>query len=275
MTEPTASERIEALRARRTAASAAPVAAPAVPAAPVRPVATSAGVASPPVSSAPVAPVPAPTAPRPKSSATTGGVQITLPSPARMAATGASVVSFAAMVVAMGPLASSAGDDSDGSSEDALAFAEGTSGSVAAPVTPNVVVEVIPNYVEVPATLEELTGVDRAEDANGAVPLAADGPGLDTADPNVVAGPASQPVPVSPLPKSAAPTAAAPPATVAPAAAPVAPPTTTQAAPAPTAAAPAPTAPPTTAAPAPTAPPTTAAPAPTTAPPPPKSEKSG
>lgn len=205
--------------------------------------------------------------------AKSAGIQVTLPSPARMAAAGASVVSFAAMVVAMGPLTAQADGAGDAGEDevDELAFAADSSSTTLVAPVPNVVVEVIPNYVEVPA--------DQLLDGEAPVGTEVEGLVAEGTEPELVV-PSS---PQSVSPKSAAPSASTPPATSAPTAAPTpaaptpaAPAAPTPAAPA-TTVAPAPTAAPTTAAPAPTAPPTTAAPAPapTNPPPPPKSDKSG
>jgi hypothetical protein len=191
----------------------------------------------------------------------------TLTGATRVATAGASVLSFAAMVVAMGPLT---GNGEEAATDDAPA--DDTLPTTNPPPTqPNVVIEVVPNYVAADGSAvppDQLAATDEVIDPSLATDPAAE---TLTADPSL-AGPTPAPsvepvqAPASTVP-TAAPTAApttAPPATAAP----------TTAAPA----TPAPTVAPTTAAPAPTAAPTTAPPAtapPTTAPPPPRSSASG
>jgi hypothetical protein len=162
------------------------------------------------------------------------------------------------MVVAMGPLTTGAVESIEAQS----AAEEPVDDGPLAPEPPQVVIEVVPNYVGLdgePLTPEELAFVTNELDPiDGEVPAA-------STDPAAVPPAATAP--------AAAPAGAGTPAptTAAPAATPTAAPTTAAAAPTtapPATAAPA-TAPPTTAAPV-TAPPTTAAPAtapPTTAPP--------
>lgn len=190
--------------------------------------------------------------PVPTTAVSSARPNLTRPSTIRVATAGASIVSFAAMVVAMGPLTIS--------SQEVAASEDGDTDS--SPVIPepprDVVIEVIPNYVPADAPLLALT--DEAADQDRETPAAAGvpsgaSPATASTEP-VTARPATaaaQPA-VAAVPTSAPP-AAQPPATVAPVTAP------------PTTAAPA-TQPPTTAT------PTTAAPA-TQPPPPPKSDKSG
>ena len=181
------------------------------------------------------------------------------PSPTRLAATGVSLVSFGAMVVAMGPLTADAQVETVEAPIDEQVAATATP-----PTQPNVVIEVIPNYVETTPT-SELNSIEAAKLAAGTeqTPL----PSAETSAPAPTAS-ATAAAPVA-APVAAAPVVAAPAPTAAPAAAP-----TPTAAPAPTA--PAATAPPATAAPI-TVAPTTAAPAPTAPPatPPPRSTASG
>lgn len=236
MTEQSQQERLAALAARRKDGASGSTETPSAPAQP----AASATLKP---EAEPVRPIP-----RPKAPSTT-----------RLATAGASLVSFAAMVVAMGPLTASA-------AEEALAepvIEDPLPSEAAAPVAPQVVLEVIPNYVApdgTPLTPEQLAALlDGApEDQEGeADPLA---PAADPVAPAAPATPARPATPAKPAAPAPAPVAA--PAAPTPATAP------------PATASPA-TASPVTAPPA-TVPPTTAAPAPAPAPtPPPRSDASG
>ena len=183
---------------------------------------------------------------------------------ARLATAGASVVSFAAMVVAMGPLTAGAdngvvtGDVTD----DSTTVGEAAIAATVQTPPPNVVIEVVPNYVAADGS--------PLPDPDIPTELAFDDPAFA----------ADEPVPAT---EAAAPAVAARPTTAPPAAAAPAPAPVDPAPASPTTAAPA-TEPPVTAAPA-TAPPVTAAPVtaaptpevpPATEPPaPPKSGASG
>ncbi len=172
------------------------------------------------------------------------------PSTTRVAATGASMVSFAAMLVAMGPLTSAEAESADAApvTEDAL------NTPVVPPTQPQVVIEVIPNYVSAdgtPLTPEELAfvmnesavePVDESEQATVAAAPASQDTTAQPAATNPPAAPAAAPAqapapapataaPVTPTPTTAAPAAA--PATAAPAAAAPATAAPTTAAPAP------------------------------------------
>lgn len=185
-----------------------------------------------------------------------------VPSATRVAATGASMVSFAAMMVAMGPLTATEAETAGAEPVVEDPFDAGGT----PPTQPEVVIEVIPNYVSAdgtPLTPEELAFVTNAAptDPIGEAPQASDS--ATPASPDSQTQPATASSPAAP---------AAAPVTVAPAtAAPAAAPTTAVPAAAPATAAPA------TAAPAPvTAAPTTAPPAPAPAEtPPPRSDASG
>jgi len=200
-------------------------------------------------------PAPAPASAAPASDPSGWSWRPTPPSTTRVAATGASLVSFAAMVVAMGPLTA---EGAESVADEPLTDASFDT-SVAPPAEPEVVVEVIPNYVTPdgrPLTPEELALVL----SGPAVSLA---PTPDDSSLEASSTPAAQPAPP-----------AAAPAAPANAPAPAATPTTAPPA-APAAAVADPPAAPVTAPPA-TAPPATAAPAPAPQPtPPPRSEASG
>ncbi len=141
----------------------------------------------------------------------------TKPSTTRVAATSASLVSFAAMVVAMGPLTANAAETASAESVVEDPF---DSGAVP-PTQPQVVIEVIPNYVSADGTpltpdelalvTNELLAADPADLATGAASS------LDTSTQQ--ADPASAPAPTAPATAAATPTTA-PPVATAPAAAP-------------------------------------------------------
>ena len=174
------------------------------------------------------------------------------PSATRAAAAGASLVSFAAMVVAMGPLTVTAEQPA---SEPGPSANDGTEPTEAPPAGSSVVIEVIPNYVGADGLPLALTDGSTAPDIavhGSSTTIAGSGSAEQAAvDQVTTASPAIQ-------------SQAAPPTTASVAAAPITA--------APVAAAPV-TAPAATAAPT-TAPPVTAAPT-TAPPPPPKSDASG
>ncbi len=197
-------------------------------------------------------------------------VKALTPSGTRLATAGASAVSFAAMVVAMGPLTAQPAVPAEAPSSP-----ETTAPNTAPPPTaPRVVVEVIPNFV-LPEDIV-VPVADQTTDSNidgdqpgdpltfpdagppnsesGANAATAPAPTVAPAQPAAAPKPATAPAPTAAAPAAPAPTAAPAPAATAPPA------------PAPTAA-PAVTAPP---APAPTNPPP-----PVTEAPPPRSEASG
>jgi hypothetical protein len=191
-------------------------------------------------------------------------ITITKPAPQRVVATGVSVVSFAAM--AMGPLTDQTVETTgaDDAQVDAAAV-DPTIAQVPA-VPPEVVVEVIPNYIAVSEDGTPLPAGMLLPDGTPAAPADPADPGapvelLGEEVQHVLAANAAPAGTVA----AAAPAATAAPATAAPAETPATttPPQTTQA--------PATTAAPTTTA----APATTAPPAATNPPPPPKSEASG
>ena len=244
MTEQSQADRLAALSSRRPSAaktsspSEPTVTAPSAPAAPATPV-------------QPAGDPPAGRSWRPKAPSTT-----------RLATTGASLVSFAAMVVAMGPLTADAAEEAQAEPavEDIPDIA------VTPPTQPQVVIEVIPNYVSAdgtPLSADELTFSGEETPDELAATIEPGAPSVQ--DQPVSTSQQAAPVAATPAPAPAA----TPPPTVA--AAPAAAPEAT----APPATAPPATAPPATAPPA-TAPPVTAPPA--TAPqptPPPRSEASG
>lgn len=202
----------------------------------------------------------------------------------RTVATGASAVSFAAMVVAMGPLFEGAGDGETPTGGDPASGdpAPASSGEQPAPA-PSVAIQtavvdpataaLLPPADGVPATGPAPDPQATADQTNPAVDLPPAQAAAATTAPPATAAPAPAPAAGDGTPQATAAPQTAAPATPAPPAAPTAAPTTAApATPAPTAA-PA-TAAPTTApptAPAPTQPPTTAAPAT----PPPSSGGSG
>ncbi len=222
----------------------------------------------------------APTAEPEPVAATVRSARLTKPSMTRVATTGTSLVSFVAMVVAMGPLTAEASQN-----DEPPEPVTGELSSSVVPTPTEVVIEVVPNYVHpdgTPLTPEELafvtdpTSIDRtlaeptvvgAVDAAGTPPpSAAATPGSTAATPGTTPSAGRTAAPPAPAPTPAGTATTAAPAAVAPAPA---------AAPAPAPAAPLPTAAPVTA-PTTTAPPPTAAP--TTAPattPPPRSQASG
>ncbi len=231
MAEPTRDERLAALKARRAEASAnsEPSSVPASEAVPT-------------------------SATGPTSSTDDGSSaglldvmrRATLTGATRLATAGASIVSFAAMVVAMGPLTGS-GDEA--ATEPAPAD-DTVPTTIPPPTQPNVVIEVVPNYVSADGSAqppEQLAATDETANADTS---------SETLTPRATTqAPASVPTtaPAATVAPTAAPTTA-PAATVAPTAAPT-------------------TAAPTTAAPT-TAAPTTAVPT-TAAPAPPRSDASG
>jgi hypothetical protein len=195
-------------------------------------------------------------------------IAITKPAPQRVVATGVSVVSFAAMAMAMGPLTTQTVETADGDDAQVDAAAVDPTIAQVPAVPPEVVVEVIPNYIAVsedgtllPAGVLLPDGT-LAAPANTGAPVelpdeetqqvlaanAAPAGTVAAAAPTATAAPPTAPPATSATPKAAAPAATAAPKAVAPAA---------------------------TAAPATAAPATTAAPAATNPPPPPKSEASG
>ena len=209
MTEQSTEERLAALRARRAGSQAATT----VP--------------------QDDAPSPPPDAPAERSAR-----RSSRPTTMRVATAGTSIVSFAAMVAAMGPLTA------DAQASEAPSTSEIDDATLSPPpTTPEVIVEVIPNYITIdPTTTTPQELDDRVPPALG---LSDGSPPADLA---VTPSPGPAAVPAAPVPGAPAPAPAAPTPTAAPAATP-----------APTAPAPAPT-------PAPTAPP---APPPATTPPPP------
>jgi hypothetical protein len=228
MTEQSQSDRLAALASRRPSAPKTAI--------PSEPTAT--------VPSGPTPPVgdpPSDRSWRPKAPSTT-----------RLATTGASLVSFAAMVVAMGPLTVDAAEDAqtEPSVEDIPDVA------VTPPTQPQVVIEVIPNYVSAdgtPLTADELTfsAVGTPDELAATI----EPEPVPVQDQPVLTNQQSTPAAATPAPAPAA--APAPPASAPPATAPPA------------------TAPPVTAPPA-TAPPVTAPPTTTPPPtPPPRSDASG
>ncbi len=237
VSEPTRDERLAALKAKRAEVSADSEPSPAPPPSPTQ----GSPVAEKPL----VEDSPSPGLLQALSRATLTGAT-------RLATAGASIVSFAAMVVAMGPLTGS-GDET--SAEPAPAD-DPVPSTTPPPTQPNVVIEVVPNYVsadgsavppaELAATEETVnlgtTSESSAPQATTQAPTAA--PTQATPVPTTIPAPAGAPNQATPAP-TAAPTTAAPAPTVAP-----------------TTAAPPPTAAPTTTAPPPTAAPTTAPPAP-------------
>jgi len=229
MTEQSQQDRLAALASRRPSPAKKPSPAEPVDAAPSVPVQSPAAVQSPPRSWRP-----------------------STPSPARLATAGASLVSFAAMVVAMGPLTADAAEDVQ--AEPTVDDIPDTEATV--PTQPQVVIEVIPNYVsadgtplaadELAFTSDEISEDQRASLESATSPVQAQPAGQSQQAPPAAAAPA--PAPAAAAPVTAPPVAAAPvtaPVTAPPATAPVtAPPATAPPATAPPAAAPQPTPPP-------------------------------
>jgi hypothetical protein len=215
----------------------------------------------------PVAPTPAPasvlaatTAPPAEGARSAGLAQkmrkATLTGATRIATAGASIVSFAAMVVAMGPLTGGGGE----TTTDTAPVDDTIPTTTPPPSQPNVVIEVVPNYVAADgseAPPDALAAVDETANVGANDELTPAGQ-----TPAAVSAPVQAPTQATPVPTTAP--AAVPAAGPAPTAAPATTPPTT--------AAPA-TAPPTTVAPLPPPPPT--APPATAPPPPPKSDASG
>lgn len=255
MTDPSTAERLAALQARnrraRPPVSAAADQSPQPPTAPVAPADTepTSVLSLGPANVLPATGLPSTGLPTDRRS---GSDVLRFEMPwTRVATGGASVVSFAAMVVAMGPLLQQAETTTGASAADASSATSVVEPGAAIPVPPAVSIEVTaPPLVEPGQT---------RPDVGAAVTLAP-----VSAETAPVPAPASTAVaaPVTAAPTSTAPPATQPPATEPPATAPVtsAPPATAT----PTTA-PAPAAAPTTTAPPTTAPPPTVAP--TTVPP--------
>jgi len=138
-------------------------------------------------------------------------VTVGVPSTARICATAASTASFAAMVVAMGPLIAEAEREADGPPADVLA------GTVATPTTPSVAVSIAPALLQTPPTT---AANDPLAFAASVVTQPAPAPSQQPAQQPVqtaAPAPAPTPAPTAPSPSpSAAPTSAAPPPTTAP-----------------------------------------------------------